>query len=70
MYLQGFNADSDSPEQNVHPFSLIIPTVLSEPSQSANRIIVYHRMYEWMILYAYAGSESANFGHVRRHFFA
>ena len=50
--------------------------VWSEPSLSSNRSIGHYKMYEWrakarMILCACAGwSESADFVHVRRHFFA
>ena len=56
--------------------SLRIRAVWSGPSLSANRIIRYYRMNgqtvsAWMILCACAvGSISANFAHVRMHFFA
>ena len=56
--------------------SLRIRAVWSGPLLSANRLIVYYKMYEWrakawIILCACTGwSESAHFAHVRRHFFA
>ena len=54
--------------------NLRIRAILSGHSLSANKIIVYYRMYEWrakarMILCACAGApESAHFMHVRRQF--
>ena len=56
--------------------SLHICAGRSGPSLSATRIIRYYRMYKWkakarMILWPCAGLyESADFAHVRRHFFA